>query len=323
MMKLKKLYLLVSIFALVAVLCTGCVKYNMGIVVNDDNSADLNMEFLINSSIAKMGPTGGFGNGLSLAEAKKSAEKEGFKVSSKTEGDMEGFEFTKHFNNLSDLSKSVNNMSQVKSMFKNGKTNNEIFSVKKGFLQDTYTLNLDMNLTSTDNNPTSGIDNPLLKSYGDQLATLMEFKFKVTVPYSVGSQNATTISNGGKTLEWNLKYGTDNKISAVFYMYTSMALIFLIIGIVIVLIILLILFMVLRRKMMRSRALRNQYPDIEGAEDQEINPDAARVAEDTQGTETEVKPETEELIKPDVSAETEAEIKAEQIAADDSEKKPQ
>ncbi len=300
-MKLKKLFLIVSVCALITVIFTGCVKYNMGIVINTDNSADFKIDFLINSSLSPL-PKSAYGANVYLDEAKKNAEKEGFKVTSKTEGDMKGYVFTKHFNNLNDLSKSIFNNGQMKSTFKNGKTNNEIFTVKKGFLQDTYTLNIDMNLGNIGGNSgTSGSSSDpygsssFLEGYQEKIASLMDFRFKVTVPYTVVSQNATTVSNNGKTLEWKLKYGGENKISAVFNMYTNMALIVLIAGIVIVLVILIVLLMMLRRKMKRSRALRNQidYAGNPEAADRQENNEANQVVE------PEMKTEIEPEVKPD------------------------
>lgn len=240
-MKLKKFILFGLMIAIILLLMTGCVKFEMFVNVNPDKSADVNVTLLVNSMIAGM--TNSEGSGINLSEMKTIAEKAGYSATNQKEGDMIGYKFTKHFKNISELSTDSSSNTDLKNLFKNEKSDTKIFTINRGLFQDTYIVNLDMNLDSI--NPPADNGNDFVNSIAKTMMAQMDFKFKTKLPIKTISNNASTESEDGKMLEWQLVPGQDNKIKMEFKVLNVTNIIFVS---VCFLILLIILFFVIRHK---------------------------------------------------------------------------
>ena len=95
----KKKILLILMMVIILIFLTGCVKFEMYVTINANNTADIRITLLGNSMLAVMGDT-------SFDEMKKAAEEAGFKATYQKEGDMTGYIFTKHVEDLKELAKS-------------------------------------------------------------------------------------------------------------------------------------------------------------------------------------------------------------------------
>ena len=116
----------VLIIILSALLVTGCVQVNGTIEIKKDKSMDLVMIEAINSSLAG-------DQDIMKAEDKSELEKNGYKVENYTNGNNKGYKISKHYDNIDDISsvdeKEVDLSSTEDQMH---------FTVKKGFLKNTY-----------------------------------------------------------------------------------------------------------------------------------------------------------------------------------------
>jgi len=237
MMKRKIITVFGAMFLLVLTL-SGCVKFEMDVKVNPNNSADVNVTFLINSMVAGMASSEG-GNGINLDEMKSSAEKAGYTATSQKEGNMIGYKFAKHFKNVNELSKDGTTPSNLQDLFKEGKSQANIFTIKKGLLQNTYSVDLDMDLDSI--KPPNEDGNEFAGSIYKSMMSQMDFKFKSTLPIKTVSNNASKVSDDDKSLEWQLIPGQKNKIKMEFKVWNTTNIILIAVGGVILLVILLLL----------------------------------------------------------------------------------
>ncbi|MFA6309246.1 MAG: DUF3153 domain-containing protein [Clostridia bacterium] len=247
-MKLRKLLPLIFLCAVVAVISTGCVKYNMEIKVNIDSSADITLELMLNKLLAgeSSGLSGGIMGRMNMDEIKKDAEKQGYKVTGKTEADMTGYVLTKHFNSIRELSNSVADNPDLGVVMKSKDSKSGLFSVKKGFIQDTYTVNFDMDLTKVA--AQSKEMDQYLDSFTKTLMASMDFRFKISLPGNTAGNNATTVTDGGKTLEWKLAFGKLNKINAEFTTWNKNAVVLLVCAIFLIIVLLSGLIFIVRFK---------------------------------------------------------------------------
>jgi hypothetical protein len=258
-MKLRKLLPLIFLCAVVAVISTGCVKYNMEIKVNLDGSADITLELMLNKLLAgeSSGLSGGIMGRMNMDKIKKDAEKQGYKVTGKTEADMTGYVLTKHFSSIRDLSNSVADNPDLGVVIKSKDSRSGLFSVKKGFIQDTYTVNFDMDFREAA--AQSKELDQYLDSFTKTLMTSMDFRFKISLPGNAISNNATTVTDGGKTLEWKLAFGELNIINAQFTTWNRNAVILLVCAIFLIIVLLSGLIFIVRFKArMRKKILELQ-----------------------------------------------------------------
>lgn len=237
----------VLIIILSALLVTGCVQVNGTIEIKKDKSMDLVMIEAINSSLAG-------DQDIMKAEDKSELEKNGYKVEKYTNGNNKGYKISKHYDNIDDISsvdeKEVDLSSTEDQMH---------FTVKKGFLKNTYKAKIKFDIKNDldeaikngdtsldDSNYDEGEDLTLDDTdlSGDDLALddesgmndttgddedfdfdpslitdNMDLSFEVKLPYKVINTNATTKDDDGKTLKWNLTSSDVDSISFEFFLY--------------------------------------------------------------------------------------------------------
>lgn len=247
-MKFKNMMLVIVITCSVLILTTGCIKLDIDIKVNADSSADMNITLLINDMLG--GVVGTDETGASIEDIKATAEEAGFTATPQKEGDMSGYKFTKHVENINELSTESDSDINIENLFGDTNSEMEIFRIEKGIFKNTYTINLDMNLESF-SIPT-GEEDEFTNSLIGTMFSQMDFKFRTTLPIKTISNNASTISPDGKTLEWQLVPGKNNTINMVFKAW-NLTNILLMAGILLALIILaIILLLVLKTKKKRG-----------------------------------------------------------------------
>ncbi|MHB8964331.1 MAG: hypothetical protein ACYC5K_14400, partial [Saccharofermentanales bacterium] len=229
-------------------LTTGCIKLDIDIMVNADSSADMNITLLIDDILG--GVLGTDETGTSIEDIKATAEEAGFTATAQKEGDMSGYKFTKHVEDVNELSTESESSIDIENLFGGTNSDMEIFKIEKGLLKDTYTINLDMNLESL-SMPASEDDeftNSLIRSMMAQ----MDFKFRTTLTIKTISNNASTVSPDGKTLEWQLIPGKKNTINMVFKAW-NLQNILLIAGILLALILLAVILLVVLKKKRKKK----------------------------------------------------------------------
>ena len=239
-------------FMLIVFMMTGCMKFQTDMKINKDKSMDFTLTYAIANSLVEQAKQAATSNNENLDnESLKELEKQGFKTEEYSDSSMTGIKLSKTFNNIDDISSEKEVDFDLEAIM-NGSEQTDMFTIKKGFFKNTYTLKIKNNTSEevesdiTNNNLTP--DNQIDFSSDIDLSTLsssMDMTFNINLPYKAISSNATSTENDGKNLKWNLLDTNIQNITAKFELY-NMNNIYLTIGIVIVLIIIVII--IIKRK---------------------------------------------------------------------------
>lgn len=199
-MKKNQILLLLSVL-MVSFLLTGCIQANIHVTVNKDGSADLNYKVGIDKNLMDLG--GGEVSDL-FVETATEAQKEGYATSNYDDEKYVGIEMKKHITTLDELAKE-NSMKELV-----GSDKSELIKVNETFFYTEYILDTGIDLSDAfKDSGLSAEEISAAKMAMDQ----MDFQFKLTLPEKTDTNNATTVSVDGKTLEWKLT-GQDNSIKA-------------------------------------------------------------------------------------------------------------
>ena len=224
------------VFSFVAILMlTGCVKYNFNMEVKSDKSVNLELIYAINSSAMEQ-----FGN--SLGEANDDTQNETDDITEDeltTESDEnlvdeyaflkeKGFtveEFKEEANNKKYVGVKIKkNYASIDNITKDTEKTIDINKVlgEKETFDDSQFFSKSGNLYKanllfdfTEGETSDGEDSEMdLSSMG----LSFELKYKVKLPAKSSSNNATEVSEDGKTLTWDLTYGKKNTVEYSFEM---------------------------------------------------------------------------------------------------------
>lgn len=194
---------------------SGCLKYDVSMSIANDKSMDFEMIAAMNMSMLK---SLGDGNSSSSSTTEsfdkndyKEYEKAGYKVEEykekKDDAEYEGVKISKKFASIDDVSTNKDEAVEFTKLFdENAKPEDVHFFYKNG---DVYKANLTFNLVDDDSNSSDNTDYSQYQSYFD-------LEYKVTLPEKPISNNATSVSEDGKTLTWKMKYGEKNSIQYEF-----------------------------------------------------------------------------------------------------------
>lgn len=226
---------------LVVFLMSGCMKMNVDMSIHKDKSMDFAFTVALADSL--MQNTGN--QEIMSDEDLQEAKDEGFEVKEYSDGSMTGYTLTKKFKNIDDVSSEKN---IIFDLDKATKEENDIFTVKKGFFKNTYTVKME-------NNTSGELQNSMESAYNTEdyssstdytsdmdlsmLTASMDLKFNVNLPYKALNSNATTTENDGKKLVWNLMDSTLKDIEFSFELY-NMKNIYLTVGLAIIALVIII-----------------------------------------------------------------------------------
>ena len=220
---MKKLKILSLLF--LPLFMTGCVKINASMKIKMDKSMDYEIiEAFDQSLMDNLGDKSSNSDESSLMsdEELEKYKKLGYTIEEYTEDNMKGYRIKKHFNSIDLISTESDteaDLSMTDSQY--------MFKVKKGFFKNTYTASISdggINEYSDMMQENQTYDDEIeFESEEDQkkyeeLMKSMDLKFTVELPYKAISNNATTVSKGGKKLEWDLLKQQDD-IAFTFSLY--------------------------------------------------------------------------------------------------------
>ena len=150
-MKKKVLYVLslcVFMFSL-----TGCVKFNANMDIKKDKSMDFSIIYAFDTSL--------FGDESIISDEEKSnLENEGFTVSDYSDGNMKGITLNRKIKNIDSVSSSSNASYDLSGIIDN--SSDYIFTVKKGFLKNTYSAKFNFDASNSDLNLTNIPDEDII-----------------------------------------------------------------------------------------------------------------------------------------------------------------
>lgn len=200
MKKTLKNVAIIAILGIILFTLTGCANVNYDIKLNKDGSGDIAYVIGYDKSfLASIGvETSSLENDNSFSEMEEQAKQNGYTIEKYEDDNTYGFKATKHANNIQeefDLNDEAgsNNAETSKIMY-------EKTLLKTRYYQDSK---VDLTDILSDNEEAA-----MLKAVMSQ----MKVSYRITLPFRVGSNNATIVSEDGKTIEWTLKVGEVNEI---------------------------------------------------------------------------------------------------------------
>lgn len=197
MKKALKNIAIIAILGIILLTLTGCANVNYDIKLNKDGSGDVSYVMGYDKSfLASMGvETTSVKNDDSLNDMKKEAEENGYTIEDYEDETTFGFKALKHVNNIQEEF-------DLDNITEDGEESNKIM-YEKTVLKTKYSQDAKVDLTNMFED-----NNAMLKAIVSQ----MKISYRITLPYKAGSNNATTVSEDGKTLEWTLKAGEVNEV---------------------------------------------------------------------------------------------------------------
>nr|WP_243237046.1 DUF3153 domain-containing protein [Heliobacterium chlorum] len=199
---------------LCASVLVGCAQTDIQVKVNPDGSGDLKYAVLVDQSLITQNESD------PLSDLKQGAESSGFTVTSLEQEGFIGFEASKKVKNIAKETSNDVFLGKI----------GEGFTLQKSFLKTTYKLNTDIDLSDL-----NFVANEKLNPFVQAAMKQVKLKLTVDLPVAAMSSNATSASNNGKSLTWDLKAGETNHISINAEQYSPMTISLL--GIILLLII--------------------------------------------------------------------------------------
>lgn len=199
MKKTLKNIAIIAILTIILLTLTGCANINYDIKLNEDGSGDIAYTMGYDKSFLKsIGvETTSVKNDDSLNDMKKEAEAKGYTIEDYEDDNTYGFKASKHVNNIQEEFNMNDEVSD---------NNEEVERIiyEKTLLKTKYSQDSKIDLTNMEEDE----DAAILKA----LMAQMKISYRITLPFKATSNNATTVSEDGKTLEWVLKVGEINEI---------------------------------------------------------------------------------------------------------------
>lgn len=186
---MKKTIGLIIILIVMLVALTGCAQVNYEVEINKDGSGEITYVYGVSKEK--------IGNATDIVEQfvgtmKEQAKESGYTVELYENDDISGFKANKYISNLTqDFSlEEAFGEEYVKD------TENNRINIENGLWSTTYSQNAELDLTNLSD-------------------TNIEMTYTIKLPTKVKTSNASSVSEDGKELVWNLKSGEVNTIEFV------------------------------------------------------------------------------------------------------------
>ena len=210
------------LIALMLILSSGCVKYNVTMDIKKDKSMDFNMIAAFDESFDENGE-------MNITEAKDEVKNQYCSVSDYNESNMKGINVSCKFPNIDELSSETTVKEADFESIMDDK-DSKLFTLKKGFFKNTYTFKLDSSSSSDllgdkededsydyreeddsdyddydyDSDLYDDSDGSDNTDFDMSALSSMDLKFEVKLPYKAISSNATSKEDNEKHLTWDL-----------------------------------------------------------------------------------------------------------------------
>jgi len=200
---MKKIKLL-GLFLIVVAL-TGCLKYDISMKITEDKK----VSFVLIEAVGRE-----YEEYLKeLGDPNVNANL-GYVISNYADENYVGYKMSKEYKSIDDIS--ANNLGIVDLNTELEKNANQVkfFKSTKNASSTTYSAHFILDLS----NQELGTD-PNYANMGveyEELINQLVFRYTVTLPTKPLSSNASSASNDGKTLVWDMKYGVKNEIKFSF-----------------------------------------------------------------------------------------------------------
>lgn len=231
MKKTLKLVGIIAVLIMTLVTLTGCMNVNFDVQLDKNGSGDVS--YIIGykkSFVESIGMTIDQlkENDTSLEEKQEAGEAEGYTVEEYEDDNTYGIIAKKHYDNIEEFSISKELDLEVEEGL------DKITFTKEGskakYLQD---AKIDLTDLLGDEEDEEDSQMAMMTAMFKQ----MEMTYRITLPFKAGENNATTVSEDGKTLEWKLTFGEVNEIKFEAEENSSSTVLYILIGVCILLVI--------------------------------------------------------------------------------------
>lgn len=219
---MKKIIGVIVVLILTLITLTGCAQVNYEVEVNKDGSGEISYIYGVSKEVLEQLNVSAEDF---VSSMKEQAEESSYKVETYEDEKIAGFKANKH---IEDLSKDFSLQEAFGEEYVEDSENNGI-NIEKSIFITKYSQNAELDLTSLT---------------GDESSITMTYQVKL--PAKAKTNNASEVSENGKTLKWNLTGGEINKIE--FVAQEINVLIFVIIGAIVIGIVAIVIFIILKRK---------------------------------------------------------------------------
>lgn len=185
---------------LVGLFLVGCVKYEIGTTITSDKQ----VTFSITAAILEE-----YADSETELSDTESLEESGYTISDYSEDGYVGNTMSKTFSNIDDISTTTDTTIDLTPII-SGEEDLTYLFVKDG---NTYKANYTINLAEE-------TDDTDYSEYA--LSSIIKMTYTVTVPNGTTSNNATSVSEDGNTLTWEIPYGEEVSIQYAFTFAESM-----------------------------------------------------------------------------------------------------
>lgn len=236
---MRKILSLISIMAILLIALTGCVSVNYEVTLNKDGTADVAYIYGFEKEMLEQLETSAEDM---TSDMKENAEESEYEIEMYSDDKIEGFKAKKHIENLADISlEDIFGEENVKDS-----EENQIKIEKKG-LKTMYSQKANIDLSSMD----------------ESTASIVEMKYVIKLPVKAGKNNASEVSEDGKTLTWNLKAGEINEINFEASESSTIICIILVIAVAVIVAIVLIFSKKSKKNSKSDIVENNENPEIE------------------------------------------------------------
>lgn len=192
-----KSFALMIVSMLLLFCLTGCANINYEVKLEKDGSGEVSYimgydkNFLNSMNVSVEDLKGD----NSFDEMKQDAAQEGYTVEEYEDSTTYGFKAYKHVENVQNEFKVMEDS-----------TEDDAIHYESSFFKTSFSQHAALDLSDLSD---EGEEDALTTAIMGQ----MKISYKLVLPFAVGENNATTVSEDGKTLEWTLKAGQTNEIN--------------------------------------------------------------------------------------------------------------
>ncbi len=280
MKKILKSVILITIITMLLFILTGCANVNYEVKLDKNGSGEISYimgydkSFLTSMQVS----IDDIKQDNTFDEMKQEATKEGYTVDIYEDDNTYGFRAYKHVDNIQNEFKISQNSEE-----------NDGIKYEKSFLKIKFWQDAKLNLSKiAGDNSEDALTSAVLNQ--------MKISYKLVLPFKAGQNNANTVSEDGKTLEWTLKAGQINEIKFVAEQTNIVIIAILAIGLIIILVIIFMIMKMSKRKDGKQKVVKNE--NIDQLKKEEVNNNAKEQTENkTQETQQSIETESKENNK--------------------------
>ncbi|MFP4015409.1 MAG: LppM family (lipo)protein [Halanaerobiales bacterium] len=216
-MNKKYLYLTV-LLVLFSLVTTGCFRVHTNVKLNKDGSGTWNYIVAISEDLYNMQEMQGNSEDP-MEEIRQEAAAEGFRVEDYNQDSFRGVSLSKDFANVEEISgqnflAGLNEEDQSIDADQFEDVFQPNIKVEEGFFYTSYIVATEADLSMPEGTMGEGDDfSQEMDQFSQMFLSMMDIQFTIDLPAPAGAHNATTVSNNGKSLSWQLKMNENNEIS--------------------------------------------------------------------------------------------------------------